>query len=333
MNKPPPVSARDSGGAFTIDNPDDGTPIREMFALGNGLLILSEQCTYRIQMADQIDPERINPSLPHNFQQKLFDQGTKSRLLCKTLLQAKTMFRKEFQTIDIEKAMHCALDALGNLISMDEIAEKFTADEKAAIAKAQKNRSKDASMTVPSVGNVRAECKSFSQKADHFAVSLMNIVRLFYPEMAGQNWKDLRDLAKARYGENDEFFKLLVPAATFLKFIRDARDCLEHANLEGAKTRDFEPEPNGTIAPPTIEIDFRQSVQDRCSISSFIRGVTQAMPDYFEMIVVHMCSKSIKPFAGMPLVVGELSQEVQNAWHVRFAYGSYDQGGQFIPCG
>src|SRR5271167_3014051 len=104
MSKPPPVSPRDSGGAFTIDNPDDGTPIREMFALGDGLLILSEQCTYRIQMADQIDPERINPSLPHNFQQKLFDHGTKSILLCKTLLQAKTMFRKEFQTIDIEKA-------------------------------------------------------------------------------------------------------------------------------------------------------------------------------------------------------------------------------------
>lgn len=333
MKRQPPILARDSGGAFSINNPDDGTPIREMFELGGGLLIISEQCTYRIQVADQIDPDRLNPSLPHNFQQKLFDHGVKSELLCRTLLQAKKMFRKEFQTIDVEKAMQFSLDAFGDLVSMDEISQRFTAAEKTAIDKAQSTVRKDASMTVPSVGNVRAECKSFSQKADHFAVSLMHLVRLFYPEMAGKHWKNLKELVDARYGEDDEFSKLLVPASKFLKFIRDARDCLEHANLEGAKTRDFEPEPDGTIAPPTIEIDFRQSVQERCSISSFMQEITKAMQFYFEMIVVHMCSKSVRPFAGMPLTVGEVAQEIQNAWRVRFAYGSYDQSGRFIPCG
>jgi hypothetical protein len=38
MKKRPPMPSRDSGGKFTLNNPDDGTPITEMFKLGDLLL-------------------------------------------------------------------------------------------------------------------------------------------------------------------------------------------------------------------------------------------------------------------------------------------------------
>jgi hypothetical protein len=38
MKKQPPISARDRGGVFKLNNPDDGTPIREMFELADGLV-------------------------------------------------------------------------------------------------------------------------------------------------------------------------------------------------------------------------------------------------------------------------------------------------------
>jgi hypothetical protein len=158
----------------------------------------------------------------------------------------------------------------------------------------------------------------------------MNIVRLFYPEMANKHWGDFRELVDAKYSGADEFSKLLVQAATFLKLIRDTRDCLEH-NLEGVKIWDFAPQADGTIAPPTIEVDFRKSVLQRCSISAFMQEVTKAMQVYFEMIVVHMCSKSAQPFAGLCLTVGEVSPEFQNAWRVRFGYGSYYPGWSVHP--
>lgn len=333
MKKKPPLPIRDRGGSFSINNPDDGTPIREMFKLNDGLLMITEKCTYRMQVADCIDPERNNPTLAPIFQQKLFDHGTKSELLCRTLLQAKVMFRKEFQSVDIDKAMQLSFDALGDLVSMDETSQAFKAAEQAAIVKAKNLERKDASLTIPAVGNVRGECKSFSQKADHFTVSLMELVRLFYPEMKGKNWSHFQELVKGQYGENDNFYKLMEAGAPFFKLIRNTRDCLEHINLKGVKTLDFEPQPDGTIIPPTIEIAFRKSVQERCSISLFMEESTKAMQVYFEMIVVHMCSKSVQPFAGMPLTVGVLSDDYQKAWYVRFAYGSYYQDGQFIPCG
>ena len=69
MKTPPPMPSRDLGGVCTLNDPDDGTPIRKMFVLNDGLLLISEKCTYRLQVADQIDPDRKNPALPLNFQQ------------------------------------------------------------------------------------------------------------------------------------------------------------------------------------------------------------------------------------------------------------------------
>jgi hypothetical protein len=111
MAELPPMPQRDAAGRFEINNPDDGTPIKEMFALGGALLFITEKCTYRMQVADQIDPERKNPALPHNVTQKIFDHGISSEILCNTLLLARVMFRKEMLKIDIDRAMQLAFDA------------------------------------------------------------------------------------------------------------------------------------------------------------------------------------------------------------------------------
>ncbi len=333
MRKFPPIPIRDSGGAFKLNNPDDGTPIKEMFQLDEGLLMISEKFTYKVRVADQIDPDRKNPALPPNFQQVLFEHGTNSELLCRTLLQAKVLFRKEFQAIEIDRALQLTFDALGDMVSMHENAKTFLSLERAAIEKAKSLPSLDASQTIPSVGNIRAYCKTFSQKADHFATGLLRIVRLFYPEMKNKNWEDFQELVKSKYGEDDSFCKVLEIATPLLRLIRNTRDCLEHTNLKGVTTKDFEPEPDGTIAPPTIEINFRNISQDRCSISWFMEQVTKRLLDAFEMITVHMCSKSVQPFAGMPMTIGLLPEQFRTAWHVRFAYGAYYEDEQFVPCG
>jgi hypothetical protein len=44
------------------------------------------------------------------------------------------------------------------------------------------------SMTVPSMGDVRGETKAFMQKADHVAVALFNIAKLFYGDEIGPRW-------------------------------------------------------------------------------------------------------------------------------------------------
>lgn len=327
-----PRHSRDFGGSFTLNNPDDGTPIKEMLSLGKYLYLITEKCTYRVQMADQVDPERKNSTLPPVFQQKLFDLGTDSELLRRTLMQARVLFRKEFLCIDPDKAMELTLDALAELEALHETCEGFAASEQAAIEKLEASPPKDRSQTVPSVGSVQTQCKAFAQKADHFAIKLMEIVRLFYPEQKGKNWDDLQTMAKSRYGDNDPFCEVLKIAVPVLKLVRNTRDCLEH-HLTGVIVRNFEPEPDGGVAVPTIEVNFRGSALERCRVSSFMSQVEKHLLDTFEMLAAHMCSKGMKPLVGMPMEIGLLPEDVQNAWHVRFAYGMYDQNGRFVPCG
>jgi hypothetical protein len=166
------------------------------------------------------------------------------------LLQAKVMFRKEFQSVDIDRAMQLSFDALGDLISAQEANQTFNSAEQTAIAKAKALERKDASLTIPAVGNVRGHCKTFMQKADHFAASLLAIVRLFYPDMKGNGWEDFHKMVKSQYGENDPFYKVTELTIPVLLLIRNARNCLDHHNLPGVKTSDFELLPDGTIAPP-----------------------------------------------------------------------------------
>jgi hypothetical protein len=203
------MPARDSAGRFELNNPDDGTPIKEMFTLGDGLLFITEKCTYRMQVADQIDPERTNPALPHNVTQKIFDHGTRLEILRNTLILAKVMFRKEMLTIDIEQARQLAFEALGDLVAMDEAVQAFKTAEQGAIDNAQRTPRQPRSLVLPSVGNVRAHCKTVMQKADHFAGALLNIVRLFQPTEKGLNWDDAQALVAKLYGANDNFSKVM----------------------------------------------------------------------------------------------------------------------------
>ena len=253
-----------------------------------------------------------------------------SQLLCNTLLLAKVMFRKEFLRLDLDRAMQLAFDALGELVAMDQAEQDFRAAERAALERVQQSPQQSRSLAIPSVGNVRAYCKTLMQKADHFAGALLGIVRLFYPDRRHMNWDDFEKIVKESYGEDDNFTKVVKLTKPLLQLVRNTRDCLEHRNA-GVTTTDFALQQDGTLAPPTIMVDFRQTSQEHCPISRFMEETEKALLDSFEIVIVHLCSKHVQPFAGMPIVVALLPENYRTAWHVRFGYGMYYQDGQFAP--
>jgi len=162
---------------FTLKEPRRQLAIREQVVLGGRLLSITEKCTYAIQMADQIRSGPNEPRFAAQLPAKLFDYGVNSELLCRSFLHAKVMFRKEFQQIDIERAMHLSFDVLSELVAMDEAAEAFKAAE---VPQSQRLRASVVPMghsALPALGNVRAHCKTFAQKADHGAGALLEIVR------------------------------------------------------------------------------------------------------------------------------------------------------------
>jgi len=117
-----------------------------------------------------------------------------------------------------------------------------------------------------------------------------------------------------------------------LKLVLNLRDALEHQN-ECVVVRDFAMEPDSTIAPPTIELNFRKSVLPRTSVSSLMDGLITALPVYFEMMIVHLSSKFAQPVAGLPLFVDQLPDNFQQSRFVRFGYWARMPNGQVMPFG
>lgn len=330
-DKRPPDPKRDRGGSATLNNPDDGSAIQQMISLGESLYVVTDNCTYRVQLADQIDPGRTNPNLAATAQQKVFDHGMKSDLMRRTFLHARVMFKEGFQEIDIPLGLSHAFDALSNIVGMREIAVAVKSRAESAIAKVG-GLSKTNSLVLPAAGSVREDCKAFIQRADHFSHDLLEIVRLFHPEMKKKGWPDFAEFVKEAYGPEDQMTNLMAKAAPILILLRDARDCLEH-HLQGVSIRDFAAEADGKIFLPSIEIDFRKSSHPRVSVVTFMDEITEWLALVFEMVTVNMCGKNMKPFAGMQFAIDEVQGPMAEGWPCRFGYGLYYEGQGFVPCG
>jgi hypothetical protein len=328
--KRPFMPMRDGAGSFELNNPDDGTPIKEMFTFKDRLLLVTEKCTYEIQTADQIDPKRSNPNLPHHVQRKIFDHGIGSEALSKILLQARTLFKDGFLPIDVEAAQKLAVEALKEFDAMDHTAKEFKDQEKLAIEGAEQATQQPRSLSLPSIGGVDTHCKTFAQKAHHFGKATLAIARLFIP--AATNWDSLSEIILARYGKDDQFSKLIAEVTPNLKMVLNLRDALEHQN-KAVIVRDFTMEPDGTISPPTIELNFRKTVLARTSIESLMDGLITALPVYFEMTIVFLSSKFAQQVAGLPVFVDLLPEDFQKARHVRFGYWAKMPNGQAMPFG
>jgi hypothetical protein len=322
---------RDAGGSFTIGDVDDGTPIKEFVVMGAALHAITLRGVYEVRLADQIDPDRTNPALPHNVHRRVLAVGLDSDLVCRVLLTAKTLFDPKFlrSGIDHERALLLAFAALENLVAMSSVAADFAAAEQRAIAAFEARTKAGRSMMLPAVGDVRTRCTTFIQKADHAAVALRDIARLFYP--VAKSWTDVRDTIIAEFGSDDPVSREVGRALPFMLLVRNARDCLEH-KLKGVVIDDFALTAGASIERPSIAIDFRTTRQPQIALALFFDQVAESMTNAVELIIAMLCSKNTQSSAGFPIQVVELDDHWRAGRHVRFSYGTY-MNGKVVPIG
>jgi hypothetical protein len=89
--------------------------------------------------------------------------------------------------------------------------------------------------------------------------SLLGIVRVFYGKEMGRQWfEGFATLVAKRYGKNDPFSHFLVDALPFLKFVRNARNNVEHPK-DGHRvvTRDYSPKPTAPSCHPASKSSGR----------------------------------------------------------------------------
>jgi hypothetical protein len=290
---------------------------------------------YRVQLADEIDPERTNIAIP-NTHQKVLSYGTDFPYVRQTLMTARRLFSKKVlgPAFDYKTGINLSFEALQDLAAMHDIGkdvrarfDKITEDLKTLAAERR-------SMTVPSMGDVRGESKAFLQKADHVAVALFNIAKLFYGDEIGPRWfASLQKLASEKYGDNDEFTKFLDAVLPFLQFVRNARNAVEHPDRgKSVKVTDIALLPSGALNPPSIEVIHPETPQPSVPLLALLEHVANQLATVFEVMLAHLCGANVQPCAGMPLGIIEYDKNQQRAFKCRYGYATR-MGDQIVPFG
>lgn len=327
---------RDRGGSAEIGSKDDGE-ITDMFEFNGKLLLIKEKSIYELVDADHVDPKRENPDLPTSIQRKILNRGSDSEMVGRTLLTAKSLFKAGHlnKAIDTKKGLQLTLEALQELVAMEDEVLDYMRIEKGVVDEYEQRRNKPVSYAIPSVSDATTRCKTIFQKADHVAQTLIEMVTIFYPDsgMTKQgHFPKFLAFLKGKYGDNDSFVLFVDNCISYLELIRSLRNCLDH-RLSEITIKDFEIQvASGDILSPTIELNFRGTKLDRISLNSYLPIAVNNMITVFEELIAHMCNKNANPNRHYEVRVIPETEPKRHP-HVKYAFwspighgGFYDQG-------
>src|SRR5882724_4111960 len=113
---------RDSAAQMEVGSDDDSSPIHAMFPIAGAMHIIKANGIYRIQLADEIDPQRTNPSIL-NTQQRVLAFGSDCDLVRQTLLTSKRLFDSKLlgPSFSYDRAIELTFEALKDIIAMHEM--------------------------------------------------------------------------------------------------------------------------------------------------------------------------------------------------------------------
>ncbi|NYS77867.1 MULTISPECIES: hypothetical protein [Halomonadaceae] len=322
---------RDSAGSLKINTSDDETPIREMISTGDRLLVVKDHGIYEIALADQIDPERSNPSVPNTIQ-RVLPFGAADSWVGAVVLTARQLFMSSCFDADAgRRAFDLVLRIAQDIAGAQQIIRRHNELESEALGSVDPQIHHDRSFVLPSVGNVEASCNEYLQRTDHALRELFKTVQLFYPDVGSGGWDSLKKKIESGPEGLDNFSQFLADSIGFLKLIRNARNCVEHPRPEQRLVVvDFSIDRNNMLVPPTIEVIYPKDSMPKSQVAEFFDSSIKSLVNVVELMVVFLGARNVGQAAGFPVHVMELAPDQRRHPHVRYSFGML-MGGQLVP--
>lgn len=309
---------RNRGGVADIGASDDGA-IVEMIKINERLIAVKEKSIYDFVLADTLDPERNKPNLPPSVQTKLLDKGANDLLVARTFLTAKAVFQSSYfpPSIDVGKVLLDMLDLVRELAAMDTEIEAYKLEYDKA-CEAYEAKKGTPGFMLPAITDMLTRCKTIFQKADHACQYLMNVIRLFYSEITVKKYyTDFEQYIERKYGSNDPFSKFLKQVVPFIIKVRCARNCFDHRKAE-LRLTGFDLQNDGSVLPPTIEMDDAGSIIPRQDLYMYITTMRETLLNIIENILPYLASKHIQPMGSIPHSIRQVPEEKRRFKMVKF---------------
>lgn len=313
---------RNAAGMMELGTPEEGG-ITEMIPLADKLIVIKEYAIYAVQLADEIDPGRTNIEIP-NVQQKIASEGSQSDLVCRVLLTGGELLNESYldPRVDCKRGLLICVQILTELVAMKELAAALQQAQEQAVKAMQKKP--DGSLLLPAIPDVLVRAKTFIQRAEHVAQSLYILCVLFYGEelkKKGKWFDGLTALLHEKYGEADDFSRFSVQVAQCCKFLRNTRNCVEHASTsQFIDVRDFDLLPSREIMPPSIKVVHGETPQPIIPVDNFMEQVAQSVLNLTEQLIAFLCSKHVQNIGGLTVQIGEVPEDQRGNKKIRYGY-------------
>jgi hypothetical protein len=310
---------RDAAGILTVGTETDGV-LTGMIALSDVAFMVKERATYRLLMADDVDPDRENINIPHSVQRALA-AGSDSDLVARTLLTADELFPKTYFADEVRREIVWGtVEIAKNLLSALEIVDALRArvDELS-----QPVEVKNRAATLPTVGPLEQRVNAFVQAAHSAVQQLYDLPRSFI-NFPPKGWPDnFTEAVQSKWGDEHRFTHFARSTTPFVKFVRNARHCVEHRrDDQRIDARDFHLTKDGRLNRPTVTIVHGATPLDTTDLMEFMTSILGQLIEVIEAMLAHLADATRpESFAGLPLAISEVPVDQRRTGsRVRLAY-------------
>jgi hypothetical protein len=283
-----------------------------MVKAGGRLYAVMAHAIYLVQLAEQIDPDRKNPNLPH-MSRKVMSYGADDEFVTRTIVTAHELTRNGLirDGFPLDDFLQKILDATKILAEMRSAIDGFQKLRESIDATIGDGLEADRTVKLPSIGDPHRFCVSFNSSMGHFAQLQFDcLLQGLGVDIVRGHWAGLTKLAGEKLGEDHPFATFMRALAPVGLFIRNARNCVEHPK-EGSEIRvtNYDLHVDGYIVPPTIEVNHPDTPEPQVDIVIFINGFFETCVVTLEQSIVHIIENDLRTFGPMEFHVDYVAEK------------------------
>lgn len=312
---------RDAAFALQI-NAEDQLLGREFLSTADGLYIIKDSSIHKIQLADDIDPDRTNPAIP-NLSQQVLTAGYENEIVARVLLTAKYLFDEKNATVKPFVAAlfeNCIL-LTRQILELDTMTGGLTDEIGKKEAAFAENPPAPKAFNLPSVSDLDTKVHNILVKADKAKDVILALCSLqLLPSTIGKpKLKDLDQAIEVAMRAEPELIAAWKERSKYFWLIRNMRNVSEHPK-ENYRVRlaDFAMWPDGKVYPPLIEIQHAETPIRTVPLTEFLDFIRNSMLAHAETILAfirHAVLLKDNPFSER---IAEVPEDERRHKYVRY---------------
>jgi hypothetical protein len=264
MNTMPSGFNRD--GAFSIElGTDKEDAVQQMIALNKRLFVFSTKKIFRIQTADDIDPDRTAADTRHSYQE-IYSIGCSNSFVARTIIQAKQIIDGVILAPELSKSLvlEAIWDAAEQLLRCENAYSQIYNETMSLVATCDElveaYKAKPAIPSLPQVPELEERVGSFLGSGKRCLEKTHALLGIFYgsPDH-GANFRSYREWMAANRSNSQTVLKLLDDDKDWIRFIAEARNALpvNHAREKFMlEIQNFKLQPGNKFSGPSWRYDL-----------------------------------------------------------------------------